>query len=380
MKKKLSFIVFSFILISSAVAFEWGGTLKNDSRVSINAEKLVVYNQTNSLNVWLSVPITKDNVWNFYVEGNYKFLLRPVPKPVFIINILDIPLLKVSGQINVGNVPLKLAVGRFKVTDFTSKIINNTCDGVLANAAIGFVNIDAYFGFTGLTNQLTSSGFLAKNGTLNVKNGNLYVLDNPFIPAIVKLSLPSIFANQSIVMQGLVAIDCSEEKNSKYYATVGLEGPLYSNLFYELKTTISTESFNSISNLSTIMLTWFPTRSIRLHLMTDYASGGELCFDNFRTVSSFSQSELTIVELSDALIPSAGVSFSLKNFYAYFDVKGVFSIDDDLKFKYVIAKLNSNLNLFSDLQIGFDVNGIFATSEKKADTKFSFSLKGTFLF
>ena len=207
MKKKLSFIVFSFILISSAVAFEWGGTLKNDSRVSINAEKLVVYNQTNSLNVWLSVPITKDNVWNFYVEGNYKFLLRPFPKPVFIINILDIPLLKVSGQINVGNVPLKLAVGRFKVTDFTSKIINNTCDGVLANAAIGFVNIDAYFGFTGLTNQLTSSGFLAKNGTLNVKNGNLYVLDNPIIPAIVKLSLPSIFANQSIVIQGLVAID-----------------------------------------------------------------------------------------------------------------------------------------------------------------------------
>ena len=103
MKRLLVFITTVFLLSSSLFSFEWGGLFSNDSKGIFTTENDIGYVQSNALNLWLSIPISKDNKWKLSSEVSYKYELNVIPKPINISNIINVPLLKVSGSVNIGN-------------------------------------------------------------------------------------------------------------------------------------------------------------------------------------------------------------------------------------------------------------------------------------
>ena len=379
MKRLLVFITTVFLLSSSLFSFEWGGLFSNDSKGIFTTENDIGYVQSNALNLWLSIPISKDNKWKLSSEVSYKYELNVIPKPINISNIINVPLLKVSGSVNIGNKSIDLSYGRFKVSDYTSKIFNATCDGFYAAFDMQFVEFDCYVGYTGLTNRLAEKGFLGKNGVVIGNSGDFYVFEESYIPAIINITLPSLFANQSIVVQGLASFDCSSDKNNKFYGTFSLGGPILSSLFYDVTTTFASTTFKEVSNLSTISVTYFPKKFFGIILGVDYASGSELCFSNFSTVTSYSLSEILSFELSDVFVPSASLLFTASNFFAKFDVKGIMNFNDSIKTQAFAVNLTSYINVLSDIQLGLDFNAL-VDIEKKSGNVFALTFKGAFSF
>ena len=328
----------------------------------------------------MSLPITKDNNWKLNSEISYKFDFGIVPKPIYFNNVINLPLLKVSGSANVGKNKIDLSFGRFKVSDYTSKIFNATADGLFVDFNSQILELGCYVGYTGLTNRLAEVGFLDNNSALISSDGDFYVFEESYIPAIFTVAFPSLFANQTVTVQALASFDCSNNKNNKYYGTLGIGGPILSSLFYDFKTTFNTCKFNDIANLTSISFTFFAKKGIGVVLSADYASGSELCFDNFTTVTSFSVSDIFNIELSDVFVPSLSLLFTAKNFYAKLDVNGLFTIDDSIETQALIAKISSCMNVYSDFQLGFDLNALIPFNKSVATNIIGVVLKGAISF
>jgi hypothetical protein len=151
-------------------------------------------------------------------------------------------------------------------------------------------------------------------------------------------------------------------------------------LFYDFKTTFNTCKFNDIANLTSISFTFFAKKGIGVVLSADYASGSELCFDNFTTVTSFSVSDIFNIELSDVFVPSLSLLFTAKNFYAKLDVNGLFTIDDSIETQALIAKISSCMNVYSDFQLGFDLNALIPFNKSVDTNIIGIVLKGAISF
>lgn len=380
MKKLLVFISAVFLFSSSLFSFEWGGMVNNESKILFNGEDSIGYVQSNGANLWLSLPITKDNNWKLNSEISYKFDFGIVPKPIYFNNVVNLPLLKVSGSANVGKNKIDLSFGRFKVSDYTSKIFNATADGLFVDFNSQILELGCYVGYTGLTNRLAEVGFLDNNGALISSDGDFYVFEESYIPAIFTVAFPSLFANQTVTVQALASFDCSNNKNNKYYGTLGIGGPILSSLFYDFKTTFNTCKFNDVANLTSISFTFFAKKGIGVVLSADYASGSELCFDNFTTVTSFSVSDIFNIGLSDVFVPSLSFLFTAKNFYAKLDVNGLFTIDDSIETQALLAKISSSMNVYSDFQLGFDLNALIPINKSFATNIIGIVLKGAISF
>ena len=89
MKKLLVFISAVFLFSSSLFSFEWGGMVNNESKILFNGEDSIGYVQSNGANIWLSLPITKDNNWKLNSEISYKFDFGIVPKPIYFNNVIN---------------------------------------------------------------------------------------------------------------------------------------------------------------------------------------------------------------------------------------------------------------------------------------------------
>lgn len=380
MKRFLIIISALFIIISPSFSVEWGGVFNNDSQGMLFEKDELGFTQSNAVNLWVRTPVSKSNKWNLSTELQYRYKLKAIPKSIDFLNILDLSLLKMSGSFDIAKNKVGISLGRFTISDSTFKIFNCKSDGAFFEFDFQRVLIDIYAGFTGLTNHLNNAGFLDSEGNLQSLEGDLYVFEKPYVPVILQIELPSLFANQSLSIQAFAAFDCSDVSNNKYYGTVDFSGPILASLFYKFSTTFGSQSFNNLMNYSSFLLMLFPNKFLSANFGVEYASGNQLIFSNFRTVSSYSLSDIATIELTNSIIPSVGVGFTFGNLYAKFDVKcGLEFVNNSISFNKVFGKLITYYNVFSDFQLGLDVNALLNV-ENSFDNAFSVSLKGAFVF
>ena len=364
---KKSFVVFCsiFLILTKGFAFEWGGVFDNESTIGYdispnkNESAEISFTQKNGLHVWLSNTLSKDGIWKLNSEISYIADIKSQREPVFQ-NILDLTLLKVSGQVPMKNSTIDISLGRFFISDKTDNIFSTTSDGAYLKFNLSTVGIGGYVGFTGLLNSLNVNDILGFN------DGNvaqIYKLQYPVVPIILSFDFPSLFANQNLSFQVLGSIDCSNNVGNKFYGTLLLDGPIYSKLFYTVQTTFGTRNFTNIMNYTSLNLMWFPLSFANFNLGVQYASGNEELngvFSSFSSVTATSKESIKGLPVSDCLLPAASVVFYSGPFYSKFEVKCDLDILNEqgqlFSVRGYYGKLNSTFNVFSDLQIGLDLN------------------------
>lgn len=384
--KKFLLVIFSFFLFcGNLFAFEWGGLFKNESKMELMLDsenenkQSSTFSQNNGLFLWLSTPISQDGNWIFKTEISYNFKYNSV-SDAKIQNIIDCGLLKVSGLIPLKAGLIDIAFGRFSVSDKTGSIFSTTSDGVSCNVHLSRFNLGVYTGYTGFTNLLTGNGF---NGFVADSNVQLYILQAGSIPVICNFELPSLFANQSLSVQALLDFDCTKTKSigNKMYGTLALEGPIISKLFYSFQTTFGTEAFGNVMNSTSLKVMCYPLQFFNFNVGVQYASGDELVFAPFKTVTANAINPIIDTQYTDGVFPTVALIFFSGPFYSKFEITGALNLFDgfdsaDLFFKGVYGRLSASLNIYSDLQIGLDMNAF--VNMNQAD--FSAAIKASFVF
>ena len=144
--------------------------------------------QGDAVSLWINKPLSADNSWNVSADVVYKFdyvldnVAKPTTKSVY--NIIDSDFLKLSGKIKMQSAVPVLTLGRFFVSDFTSTIFAQTCDGFSLSYATLKNNYNVYIGYTGLLNSLNVT-MLGKDGVEFSSNKDFYALSHAYLPIMV---------------------------------------------------------------------------------------------------------------------------------------------------------------------------------------------------
>lgn len=367
MKRILISIISAISLLAPLSAFEWGGLLDNNSKViSAGAadSKSTSFSQSNGIYLWGSSNLTESG--NVYVkaEGNYRYTFT-APDKTFV-QTADLDLLKVAGSFDSDNAKFNFSAGRFIFADLSSAVFAQNCDGVYVEYAAPKFELSLYAGYTGLLNSNVVT-MLDSEGNAYSPENDIYALSAAYIPACVSVSLPALFANQTIKLQAEGFIDLTESKANRLYAAAELSGPLAATVFYNVLTDFGTVNFKNISNYSKVSVSAFPVSGLYVSGACEYASGNNGFLSAFHGFSSRTVCES--FQTSAVLVPSLSASYApLNNLLIGADLKSVFSCPEDkIDATGFSASLNCSYNIFSDVNLTLNVSGFKGYSDSSLD-------------
>ncbi len=354
-----------FTFVSPVASVEWGGILKNDTQGLLPAFKNFSLSQSDSLYMWLSSPLGESGLY-FSGEGMYKFTLTTADSNFT--QFIDVDLLKISGDYETAKGILSVSAGRYMVSDNTAAIFAQNIDGVSVKYAGKRFSVSGFGGYTGLLNSLNVT-MLNKDGVSFSPETKIYSLSNGFVPAGVSFELPSLFANQSLSIQTLAFIDLGEEKYNRFYGTLLLSGPITNSFLYNFSTSFGTNDFSSLMNYSALNFYLYPKDFLSVSFGAEYASGKNGSLSPFLGVTSRSVvNSLTAPQTTGAIVPNVVFSVVLDRMYFGVTSKFLMAIPEGkVETKGVEADLSFIYAVFTDLQIGFDLNSYFDISKNNED-------------
>lgn len=360
-RKIFAAVVFSLAGAFSLGALDFGGTFFNTSRLYTNDWDPVALSQQDGLTAWLKAPLSKDGKIYLATEGTalFKFSVSNLSnfgagKPSFY---LDLGLLKIGYLLNVGDSLLQLNAGRFFMDDMSGLVFSQTSDGASASFTTNRFVASAFAAYTGLTN----AHFVSMTDDVSVDSDSIYSCSSPYLVAGAGVSLPYLFANQTLGAEFFAAIGAngpsgSNSGNVRSYVTLALNGPVVKELFYEFSTTFGFK--DGVSNLSSFKLSYYPPlmdSAVNFSLL--YASGENGGIKPFRTVTKGSASyAYSDPDLSGVF--KAGLSGSIKpleNLFVGLETGLVFDLAESFAYDGFEWALNAKYQLFTDLQLGISV-------------------------
>ncbi len=370
-------LAFSIFVISSsfAIAFEWGGRFYNSTAFAGETLRQFKTKQSDNLNLWLKVPITNDNMNYFAGEMFYQFKFDGTNIASEAIgNIIDFNLLKFVTKIRLGNRQLlSINAGRFALSDSTCMIFSQVCDGILVKYSNRKISAMAYGGYTGLLNANSVSIINKKNSNYRPSKNNVYALSAKYIPFGLNVTFPSLFANQTLSAQGWSFFDLNNDNYNRFYGIVSLEGYLTKNLFYKLNSVVGTVNFANISNLSTLNMTAYFTKSFSMNFGGMYASGNQGKISQFQGFTSLT-STLALDEPQYSSMLKLDFE-ATKTFGKIAVINGgsavVFDMDKNgFAYNGFQVQLNAVYNIFNDLQIAASISQYLGNENNKTQIAF----------
>ena len=363
MKKLIVSICTAFCLMAAPLtAMEWGGLFTNDTGISTPDFSEITFKQGNSLSLWVKAPIGESGL-AFSGETVFKYTLEGGQ----FTPILDVPLLKVTGDLNVGGGILSLNAGRFYYVDSTSAVISQVVDGASVVYALPLVKVGGFIGYTGLLNELNTAMTVKSE-----KASKLYDMAYPYLPVGVTFELPALAGNQSIELDGYYMLDLGANKNNLCFANLVLSGPIANAVYYNLGTSFGFQNFKNMMNYSSLSFLIFPTEAISINAGASFGSGKQGLFEPFTSLST------TSVTAASKITPKLSFSYTTGDFYAGLNGDYVLAYEDS-KYKSSAADVGVEVlyNLFSDFQVGLSVNAMLDLTPAKAnnyDAKLNVSL------
>jgi len=368
MKKLLISVLLAVSFIATPIfAVEWGGLFRDESGASrkeftqLSDPSTYTINQSNALYFWLNNAFTEDSSWYLSTEGLYKYKMNLIPgnSPEFV-NIVDLDLLKITGQVTSGKTVFNLAAGRFYVFDNTGFIFSQTCDGLSVKFSFPVLDLAFYTGYTGLLNGLTVTMLDETSyATATVGASNqFYSLSHPYAPFILSAEFPTFAGVQTLGIQTSAFLDFNREtKYNRFYADFMMKGPIVGSLFYSFNTTFGFPNFKGVSNYTDITIAGYGGDVLAVYTTIKYASGNNLFFKSFRGVtSSPAYSGVSQPELSGVLIPSVKAIVATSMVDVNFATKCVFVCPAErMSFSGVGFDLGTTVNVFSDLQLSINL-------------------------
>lgn len=361
MKKLIVSICTAFCLMAAPLsAIEWGGLLFNDSGVSTPDFSAITIKQSDGVSFWVKTPLGEDSGLYFSSEALYKFNIDiPLKGDTTFTQIVDVPLLKVSGDLNLGSGVLSLNAGRFYYVDASSAVIAQVVDGVSVSYGLPLVKVGGFVGYTGLLNALNTPMAVAPE-----KDNKFYNMAYPYLPVGVTFELPSLLGNQSLEFDGYYLLDLgsAKDKNNLFYASAILSGPITNSIYYNLDTTVGLLNFKDAMNYSSLSLLVFPSEAVSFTAGATFGSADQGPFVNYASIATSS------ILAAGRITPKVGLSYTTGSMYAGVNGDFMLAYADS---KYSPSNTDWNIefiyNIFTDLQVGLTVNTTFDLTEAKAN-------------
>ena len=372
--KKRFLLITAFFISTLSFAFEWGGVLSDDTKLTTNLDS-VNFHQSNSLSLWSNLTFGSSGMTYLSAQGTFKYywdLSKDSNQFTFPLINLDLLKFTSNGKYNASGSSFSL--GRFLVSDFTSKIFSQTSDGLSFELSFPVINIGVYAGYTGLLN-LSEISMLDTSGQIVSEAYSC-------IPASLTLSFPAAFLNQQISFQFMGFLEVPSFTSSRYYGTFLMKGPIAGPLSYQFYTSFGSLDFKNCTNLSELYFSFSPNYMLSLSLGGTYASGKIAFLEPFNGfTSNTAYNSILYPELSGVILPYISMLLIQSKFCSVMKVSGVFSMpEQDISFKGVDASLVMIFNIYSDLQLNFKASGFWDISDTGDETNLCFNLSASLAF
>lgn len=355
MKKAAGLFISIILLLVPLSSMEWGGLITEDlgyETKNFSSETNRI-KQSNSASLWMTGALVPDGIINFAAQASGKYFLTSKNDAFVFTPIINLDLLKFSGNLRIAEGVLNYSVGRFAISDLTGKIFSQTNDGMLLKYSMPSFEANAYIGYTGYLNAMTVA-MLSNEHKVHTVDGSVYVMAHSYMPVCLSMEVPSLFLNQTFNVQLSGFFDMEETKYNRYYGTFSLNGPIVGSVYYSLLTTFALENFDAFSNYSALSIQIFPISFFTLKLNAEYASGNQLIFKPFVTfTSNTAYNSYLEPELSGVIMPNVDFIFLWERFYASLNGKVVLGYpENEIIFQGLNFTANMYFNIFTDLQLG----------------------------
>lgn len=353
MKKVLSALILGCAFTASLSAFTWSGLIDNNTKIAKNLSNTgVQLNQSNGIFLSMATPINKN--LSFSAEGLYKYSYTKADDVSTFTNIVDVDLLKLGGTWGTASGFANLSLGRFFISDASSAVFAQTCDGIYFSTSIINWSVALYAGYTGLLNSLNVSMTALNTNT----NDQFYNLSAGYIPLSAELSYGALFGTDVLGLQAMYFLEPKQELPSLFYGTVTLNGSISTIGTYSLAATLGSSEFKNLMMYAKADMMFFTTDSLILGIGAEYASGEQGAFTSFKTVTAKTACNYAGgYPLSGVLLPKLTATYAVNGLYANLTEKFVCLMpSDELKYSGFDTTFTILYNLFSDFQIGLDCN------------------------
>ena len=371
-----------FIAASTLYAVDWGGKFSNDTAFSDNLSSALKLQQINTAILWISAPLDSKNNDYFAAEALYKFKYdktQETEKPVT--NILDLNLLKFSINRTLDGKGLSFNIGRYFIADATFAIFSQVSDGIMTTYEDASFSISAYAGYTGLLNAKNVAILNAPTHTQREHNGDIYALSAHYIPLGAAITMPNVFANQRLTVQGWGFADLNGDSFNRFYLTVSFDGNLLKNFSYTLSSTLGTTNFETLFNLSKWRFMYYPLHFLSLYTGALYASGKHGSLSPFMGFTSqLADLSNTDIQYSSILKFDIGTVLTLFNKAIMFaNTAAVLNVPQkQADYKGFQYQVGCRWNIFDDVQVGVSLEQFLGKA--RVDDKTRFSLNAALVF
>lgn len=379
----------------SAQAFT--GLFGDSTGVSFSGEQNELQvNQGNWFSAGMKIPLSSNAASYLAAQASGTFSLDYLSDGSLNTDLkADLDLLKLNTVFkNKKNETLTLAGGRFAFSDVTGFIFAQPADGAIVQIRTQKFSTAASVSYTGLLNAKSvnmsdNEGNKALDGT----DFGFYQFAAPYAALSLSYSMPYLFSNQTLGVEalGIVAMpgigdSFSETPNfNRAYATVFLNGPVASFIFYDFTTTFGYSTKNpGVTNLSTASLNIYPKfLGSAFGLSAVYASGenGFLKpFVGFTRTNAVPANET----IGYSGITKLGATASIKPSYKFYLGAEGYALFNNAgaSFSYggVEAGLTAIYQLFTDVQFKLDAETFIAEPSHPELNKTSIKLNAVISF
>ena len=175
-----------------AGAIDFGLAIDNSTAVSAQQETTLV--QADRLSLWLSSPLGK--YWAFRIRGfgSFTYDTEVALKA-------DIEQFELAARIPAevaGASLFTMKLGRFRLSDFSSRVVSHTADGISFGASYPAADLTFAIGYTGLLLNQSSRIFLSKADNFDTAAGQ--TLAAPRAIALLTMRFPELVLRQDVTL------------------------------------------------------------------------------------------------------------------------------------------------------------------------------------
>lgn len=404
-KLRYCFAVAAMLVANAAFAVDFGGLLNNTTIIKTNKKHDFKLDQKDSASVWFKTVFDETGMNYFIAEAVYDFERDFDADQTT--NIIDSDLFKLNLGKKLANGKIGLSAGRFFYSDLSGLVFAQNADGVLFNYSGNRFDVSVYGAYTGLLNALNVKMITSERGDyvrdtdriddtydnsfyrFKAAEGDkdkVYDLAEQYAVGGLTVTLPNLFARQTVAAQFIGAFRLEKELFNRMYATLSLNGPIAGSLYYNASSTFGFTKFHThaaeVANLSKVNIDYYFNKfDAAVGANAVYASGDRGFLMGFTGVTSMNPT-LSLADIEYSGIFKFGLSSSvkfIKNLQIcgacdmVFDVsnghakkpEGAFELaginDSNTGFQY---SANVNWQLLSDVLLSANVSQFFAKNNE----------------
>lgn len=383
MKKINLLIVLILLFTLNLSAFEGGGILRTGLGFDLTKDTQNL-NHYDSLSLWGKQNLDKEGNYNFALQTSYIFNIGKPIKPAqksYTTNLLNLDMFKFSFLIPIGKDSLSIDAGRYNIADITGVILNQNIDGVYLAYRMPKFSVFVNLGYTGLLNVYLNPTTAYNAKAISSKNTKLYKLAPSFFHLSALFQIPFASLRHSVDMDINSFISTGQPITGNNYASVSVNGPIVSSLFYRAAASLSA----LIRNKQKLRMGFYAAGELNYYFQkygskigfkTQFFSGENNKFESFTLTNA---SRVRFIEYTD--LWKTGLDFSIKPVQDLFLSTDLNLMTNTNSSKELLKGIewtaSATYTILQDIALSTDL-GLFIDAKGNADTRVL--LRGTISF